>query len=52
MEYRVTWTIDISAESCEDAARLAREIQLDKDSLATHFTVVREDQKTEEIDLG
>jgi len=27
------------AESLEDAARLAREIQLDPDSLATHFAI-------------
>jgi hypothetical protein len=39
MEYRVTWIIDPDAESFEDAARLAQEIQLDPDSLATHFIV-------------
>ena len=39
MEYRVTWVIDLDAESFEDAARVAREIQLDPDSLATHFTI-------------
>ena len=39
MEYRVTWIIDLDAESFEDAARLAREIQLDPDSLATHFMI-------------
>ena len=39
MEYRVTWIIDLDAESFEDAARLAREIQLDLDPLATHFIV-------------
>ena len=39
MEYRVTWIIDLDAESFEDTARLAREIQLDPDSLATHFIV-------------
>ncbi len=39
MEYRVTWIIDLDAESFEDAARFAREIQLDEDSLATHFIV-------------
>ena len=39
MEYRVTWIIDLDAESFEDAARLAREIQLDDESLATHFVV-------------
>ena len=39
MEYRVTWTIDLDAESFEDAARLAREIQVNSNSLATHFIV-------------
>ena len=39
MEYRVTWIIDLDAESFEDAARLARQIQLAPDSLATHFII-------------
>jgi len=39
MEYRVTWIIELDAESPEEAARLARAIQLDPDSLATHFIV-------------
>ena len=39
MEYRVTWVIDLDAESFEDAARLVRQIQLEPDSLATHFIV-------------
>ncbi|MCC6694881.1 MAG: hypothetical protein IT365_04530 [Candidatus Hydrogenedentes bacterium] len=39
MEFRVTWIIDLDAESFEDAARLAREIQLDPESLATHFII-------------
>ena len=39
MEYKVTWAIDLDAASFEDVARLAREIQLDPDSLATHFIV-------------
>ena len=42
MEYKVTWTIDLDATSFEDAARLAREIQLDPGSLATHFIVTNE----------
>ena len=42
MEYKVTWTIDLDAASFEDAARLAREIQLDPGSLATHFIVTDE----------
>jgi hypothetical protein len=51
MEYRVTWIIDIDAESFEEAARLARKIQLDPDSLASYFVVACEDGTTEEIDL-
>ena len=39
MEYRVTWIIDLDAESFEDAARLALEIQRDRESIATHFIV-------------
>ena len=42
MEYKVTWSIDLDAASFEDAARLAREIQLDPDSIATHFIVTDE----------
>lgn len=39
VEYRVTWTIEVSAASAEDAARQAREIQLDPASTATVFHV-------------
>jgi len=52
MEYRVTWIIDLDAESFEDAARLAREIQLDPDSLATSFLVKDPLGNRREIDLG
>lgn len=38
-EYRVTWEIDLTANSPKDAARLARDIQLDRDNLATSFEV-------------
>lgn len=49
MEYRVTWIIDLDAESFEDAARLAREIQLDPDSFATHFIVQDRDGDDREV---
>ena len=49
MEYRVTWTIDIEAKSFEDAARVAREIQLDPKSLATHFIVKDESGDDREV---
>ncbi len=38
-EYRVTWTIDVSASSPEEAARKARQTQLRHDSIADVFTV-------------
>jgi len=41
MEYRVTWTIEVDAESEEDAARKALAIQRDVDSTATVFEVAR-----------
>lgn len=41
-QYRVTWTIDIWADSAEEAAVRAREIQLDPDSTATEFQVSRD----------
>jgi len=52
MEYRVTWIIDLDAESFEEAAQEALEIQRDPDSLATHFTVTDEDGRTKEVDIG
>lgn len=39
MEYRVMWCIDLEADSPEHAARLAREIQEDPESLANVFRV-------------
>lgn len=38
-EYLVTWRIELSANSPEDAARQAREIQLDPDSTALVYRV-------------
>jgi len=39
-EYRVRWSIDITATSAKKAARIARRIQLDPKSMATYFEVV------------
>jgi len=39
MDYLVTWNITVEAESPEEAAKLAREIQLDPDSSALFFDV-------------
>lgn len=44
-EYQVRWDINISATSEEDAARQAREIQVDPESLATTFGVKQEGQE-------
>lgn len=37
--YRVIWEIDIDAEDPNAAAKMAREIQLDNESIATVFGV-------------
>jgi hypothetical protein len=39
--YRVTWRIDLDAESPRDAADLALEIQRDPTSIATVFEVTK-----------
>lgn len=50
-EYRVTWEIDVSADSPEDAARLALGIQRDDRSSAVVFSVRSESGRTVTIDL-
>ncbi len=52
MEYRVIWTIDIDADSPEDAARRALEIHRRSDSWATHFEVRDPKGRVHEVDLG
>lgn len=52
MQYRVVWEIDLDAESVEDAARQAQEIQRDPASIATCFFVTDETGTHHEIDLG
>ncbi len=37
--YRVTWVIDIDADTPREAAEKALEIQRDPQSIATHFIV-------------
>ena len=58
-EYRVYWTIDVSASSPRDAAEFAQEIRQDPRSIATVFEVQRIDTTgkeipgtTQTIDLG
>ena len=52
MEYRVTWTINLDAESFEDAARQALEIHRDPTSIATCFAVTDENGARCDIDLN
>jgi hypothetical protein len=51
-EYLVTWRIELSANSPEDAARQAREIQLDPDSTALVYRVSGPRGEQYAIDLG
>lgn len=48
--YLVVWEIELEAETPEDAARKAREIQLDPDSAATFFSVDGEEVELERPD--
>ncbi len=41
-ECLVSWDIEIEADSPQEAAKLAREIQLDPDNIATHFHVSKQ----------
>ena len=51
MNYRVSWEIDIDADSPREAAERALEIQRRPDSIATVFTVRDETGKSIEVDL-
>jgi hypothetical protein len=52
MIYRVTWEIDIEADSARDAARKAQDIQRKPDSTATVFLVQNPDGGVRMFDLG
>jgi len=49
-EYRVTWEIDITADTPENAARQALAIQRDVNSRATNFNV-RDEVGTNGVDI-
>lgn len=51
-EFRVTWSIDIDAESFEDAVRIALEIQRYPNSIATHFEVKDAGGTIRKLDIG
>ena len=44
-EYRVEWDIEVSARTPEEAANLARRIQLDPTNTANHFYVTEIDSE-------
>jgi hypothetical protein len=48
--YRVRWAIDVDANDPVDAARRARQVQLQPTSLATVFDVLRHDGTSDEGD--
>jgi hypothetical protein len=50
-EYHVIWEIDLDADSPQEAAKKARAIHRDPDSLATVFDVTDEAGHTERVDL-
>jgi hypothetical protein len=50
-DYRVSWDIDIDADSPREAAERALEIQRRPDSIATAFTVRDEAGESIEVDL-
>jgi len=52
MLYRVVWEIDIDAESFEEAARKALDIQRDPESIATCFVVTDDHGNRRDVDLS
>lgn len=50
-EYRVTWSIDVTADTAKEAAMIALHYQRDIDSTATVFDVQDEHDNTTQIDL-
>jgi hypothetical protein len=47
MLYLVTWSIEVEADTPEAAAKQAREIQLDPESIAVHFLVEAAESESE-----
>ena len=50
MDYHVMWEIDIEADSQEEAARIALDIQRNPESAASVFTVTDEEGEMMNID--
>lgn len=52
MQHRVSWEIDVDAKDPRDAAQQARDAQLRPGTLATVFSVFRDNHYCDTIDLG
>jgi hypothetical protein len=50
--YTVTWATTIEAESPQEAAEIARDVQLDTGSTATTYLVIDEDNVETVVDLA
>lgn len=50
-EYKVIWEIEVIASSPEHAANLAKEIQLDKENLASVFLIIDSDGNKTTVDI-
>ena len=51
-QFKITWVIDLDADTALDAASIAREIQMDPESLANCFDVTdRETGQVVNVDL-
>lgn len=51
IKYDVVWNIELEADSPGEAAQIAREIQLDPDSMATVFEVIDEEDQIYTVDV-
>lgn len=51
-EYLVTWRIEVTAASPQEAAELALSVQRHEESMATYFDVIDAVGNTYQVDLG
>lgn len=51
MDYHITWRIELEAESFEEAAQIAQQIQRDPNSIATLFEVKDASGTLRELDI-
>lgn len=51
-EFRVMWEIDVEAEDAQEAAEKALEIQRNRESIATYFTVFETNDGKTNYDTG